>query len=185
MLLLFIQLTMIDYNWILYSRFRRKCYHSNYQFIIIIMQIWTLWVFVGNIQIKGFSKSNSIVPKACRLSGVTAGGQSAPDTSHRESADLEEKERTGKKGKWRRKEGKSIKERWKREGGKVTKWGEDLQIHWNLFWVNQNGNFLPGKAFHAGEKIRKNDFPPLKNFPLTPLCRLIAFLTALIFRNLI
>ena len=81
------------------------------------------------------------------------------------------KEWQGKKGKWCRK-GKSKKERWKienlkMEGGKVTKWGEDLfffftyQNHWNLFWVYQNGNFLTGKkAFHAGKKIRKNDFAP-------------------------
>ena len=28
----------------------------------------------------------------------------------------------------------------------------------NLFWVYKNGNFYREKAFHAGKKIRKNDF---------------------------
>ena len=65
-------------------------------------------------------------------SGVTgggAGGQGAPpEASDREiSADLSGKERQGKKGKWRRKEGKSKKEireggKLKMEEGKVTKW---------------------------------------------------------------
>ena len=39
----------------------------------------------------------------------------------------------------------------------VTKWGTVFLLftfvnHWNLFWVYQNGNFLPGR------KIRKSDF---------------------------
>ena len=36
--------------------------------------------------------------------------------------------------------------------------------HWNLFWVNQNGNFLPGKSISCQEKIRKNDFAPSEQF---------------------
>ena len=33
----------------------------------------------------------------------------------------------------------------------------------NLFWVYQNGNFLPGK------KSGKMTLPPQKNMPVTPL----------------
>ena len=33
----------------------------------------------------------------------------------------------------------------------------------NLFWVYQNGNFLPGKGFHAGKKKSgKMTLPPQK-----------------------
>ena len=59
------------------------------------------------------------------------------------------------------------------EGGKVTNRGEDFfffffffsllftfQNDWNLFWVYQNGNFLPGKSISGLEKIRKTDSPP-------------------------
>ena len=38
-------------------------------------------------------------------------------------------------------------------------------MHWNLFWVTQNGNFVPGKSISRREKIKKNDFAPQKNFP--------------------
>ena len=34
----------------------------------------------------------------------------------------------------------------------------------NLFWVYHNGNFLPGKPFNAGKKIRKNDFAPSEKY---------------------
>ena len=49
-------------------------------------------------------------------------------------------------------------------GRKVTKWGQNeertffffflftFQNHWNLFWVYQNGNFLPGKKISRQEK---------------------------------
>ena len=33
-----------------------------------------------------------------------------------------------------------------------------------LFRVYHNGNFLSGKAFHAGKKIRKNAFAPSQKF---------------------
>ena len=46
----------------------------------------------------------------------------------------------------------------------------NFQNHWNLFWVYQNGNFLPGrKTFTPGKKSGKMTLPPLKNIPLTPL----------------
>ena len=43
--------------------------------------------------------------------------------------------------------------------------------HWNLFKINQNGSFLPGKRFHygMGKKIRKNDFAHQKNISVMPL----------------
>ena len=74
-----------------------------------------------------------------------------------------------------RKKGKQL----EMEVGKVIKRGEDLFFFFffpspllftfensgNLFWVYQNGNFLPGKSsFHAGKKIRKNDFAPSENY---------------------
>ena len=45
-----------------------------------------------------------------------------------------------------------------------------FQNHSNLFWVYQNGNFLPGKRlFKPGKKSRKMTLPPPKIFPVTPL----------------
>ena len=65
------------------------------------------------------------------------------------------------------------------EAGKVIKSDEDLffllcitfEIDENLFWVYQNGNFLPGKNISCQKKIRKNYFapPPQKNMPVMPL----------------
>ena len=64
----------------------------------------------------------------------------------------------------RRKMQKAKVENWKWKELKVKKWGDFLsffffslllfrfclvftfQNHWNLFWVYQNGNFLPGKS---------------------------------------
>ena len=34
----------------------------------------------------------------------------------------------------------------------------------NLFWVYQNGNFLPGKSISRREKITKNDFAPSEKY---------------------
>ena len=65
-------------------------------------------------------------------------------------------------------------ENWKWEE-KFTQWGEDLfflfifftfQNHWNLFWVYQNGNFLPGKSISHRGKSGKMTLTPLKNIPL-------------------
>ena len=65
------------------------------------------------------------------------------------------------------------------EGGYVRKLAEDFcfvlfftfQNDWNLFWVNKNGNFLPGKSFSHREKIRKNGFAPSEKFSCyTPEC---------------
>ena len=40
----------------------------------------------------------------------------------------------------------------------------------NLFWVYQNGNFLPGKSISRREKKSgKMTLPPQKNMPVTPL----------------
>ena len=40
----------------------------------------------------------------------------------------------------------------------------------NLFWVYQNGNFLPGKSISRREKNQeKMTLPPQKNMPVTPL----------------
>ena len=58
----------------------------------------------------------------------------------------------------------------KMEWGKVKKWGEDFffALHFskdqNLFWVNQNGNFLPGKSISRREKKSgKINLPSQKN----------------------
>ena len=99
------------------------------------------------------------------------------------------KRQARKKGKWSRKEGKSKKRRWKlkkNEGGKVTKSGErtfyfclfvclfvlflfsgffsTFQNPWNLFWIYQNGNFLPGKSISRREKSGKITLLPLKKY---------------------
>ena len=39
-----------------------------------------------------------------------------------------------------------------------------------MFWVYQNGNFLPGKSISPpGKKSGKMTLPPQKNMPVTPL----------------
>ena len=68
------------------------------------------------------------------------------------------------------------------EVGKVVKRDEDLFFFFffllftfendgNLFWVYQNGNFLPGKKKHftPGKKSGKMTLPPQKNMSVTPL----------------
>ena len=63
---------------------------------------------------------------------------------------------------------------------KLQKWEEEnlffffltFQTTKILFWVYQNGNFLPGKsiqAFHAEKKSGKITLPPQKNLPVMPL----------------
>ena len=75
------------------------------------------------------------------------------------------------------------KENCKREGGKygsrkVIKRGEDhfffllftFENDRNLFWVYQNGKFLPGKKhFTSGKNWGKMTLPPQKNIPVMPL----------------
>ena len=82
---------------------------------------------------------------------------------------------------------------WKCKKGKVPKWGEDFcffflffvflfvwffvlfllvtfQNDEHLFWVSQNGNFLPGKSIlHLEKKSGKMTLPPQKNFPIKSL----------------
>ena len=109
------------------------------------------------------------------------GAKWPPETSDREiSADIAGKKEARKK----RENGQEKKENRKREGGKLQMEGwkvEKLQNeertfffwffllltfqnHINLFLVYQNGNFYREKAFHAGKKIRKNDFAPSEKF---------------------
>ena len=114
---------------------------------------------------------------------MRGGSRVPPDTSAdwEISADLPGKERQGKKGTWRRKEGK-LKKGWKltMDGRKVSKWGEDFfffffallftfynfktQNHWNLFWNYQNGHSTRKKHFMLGKKSGKNDFAPSEKF---------------------
>ena len=74
------------------------------------------------------------------------------------------------------------KEKWKivNRSRKVIKRGEDFffssfllftfENDENLFWVYQNGNFLPGiKHFSPGKKSGKMTLPPQKNMSVTPL----------------
>ena len=80
------------------------------------------------------------------------------------------KVRQGEKGKMeqkRRKIEKGEVENWKWKDEKLQ--NEDktfftFQNDWNLFWVYQNGNFLPGKSISRREKIRKNAFPPSEKY---------------------
>ena len=88
-----------------------------------------------------------------------AGGKSAhPETSDREIfADVSGKKRQGKKGErgenWEEKV-----ENWKLKQENIIKRGEDFFLLFtfendeNLFWVYQNGNFLPGKSISRREK---------------------------------
>ena len=130
-------------------------------------------------------------------SGITVGGgaECSPDTSHQENFCWPTwKRETRKKGKMEKKEGKSKKGRWKiangrRKSYKMRSLLFTFQNHQNLFWVYQNGNFLPGK------KIRKNDFVPsekytsyallckivMKNWPVSSLVIIIEHL--LTFKN--
>ena len=64
------------------------------------------------------------------------------------------------------------------EVGKVRKRGEDLfffllftfENDGNLFWVYQNGNFLPVKSIsRRKKKSGKVTLPHQKNMPVTPL----------------
>ena len=66
----------------------------------------------------------------------------------------------------------------RRKEGKVIKRGEDLfffmlftfENNRNLFWVYQNGNFLPGKSISRREKkSEKMTLSPQKNMPVMPL----------------
>ena len=66
------------------------------------------------------------------------------------------------------------------EVGKVIKRGEDFfffllftfENDGNLFWVYQNGDFIPGKAFYAGKKSGKNDFAPSEKYACYgPVCK--------------
>ena len=118
-------------------------------------------------------------------SGVTAGGRGRvpPDSSYREiSVDLPGKGREGKKGKRRRKEGKSTKGRSKIENGR----GESYKMrrgHFFFFFCfslfktteicfesTKLGIFYREKAFQAGKKLRRITFlPSLKNIPFMPL----------------
>ena len=60
------------------------------------------------------------------------------------------------------------------EVGKAIKSGEDFFFFFffllftlkttKICFVYQNGNFLPGKTFHAGKKIRQNDFAPSEKY---------------------
>ena len=50
------------------------------------------------------------------------------------------------------------------EVGKVIKRGEDLENEGNLFWVYQNGNFLPGKNISLREQNQENDFAPSEKY---------------------
>ena len=119
----------------------------------------------------------------------TQGAECPPDTSHWEiSADLPGKEREGKKGKWRRKEGKLKKrkvENWKWKEEKLQNEERPffffffffllftLQNHLDLFWVYQKweGIFYPENAFHAGRKIKgKWLYPSEKYCSFAPPC---------------
>ena len=61
------------------------------------------------------------------------------------------------------------------EEGKVIKRGPFFSLFTsendgNLFWVYQNGNFLPGKSIsRRDKKSGKMTLPPQKNMPVTPL----------------
>ena len=88
------------------------------------------------------------------------GAECPPETSDWEiSPDQLWKRGKGNKGKWgkRRKIEKGKVENWKCKQEKLQNEERTFfffffslftfKNHWNLFWVNQNGNFLPGKKY--------------------------------------
>ena len=112
------------------------------------------------------------------------GGQGAecpPETSDWEIFVVVRQKRQGKKGKrvkLRRKEGKLWKGRWKiwNRSRKSYKRGGDLFFFFfllftfennrNLFWVYQNGNFLPGKNISCWGKNQEKWLCPLRKICL-------------------
>ena len=127
-------------------------------------------------------------------SGVTAGGgqgaEYPPDTltlltgtfliTYREKRGKEKRENGEEKKQNRKREGGKL----KMEEGKVTK---SYKLRRGLFFFSfflllfifktteicfgsaKTGIFYWGKVFHAGKKIRKNDFASSEKIPLTPL----------------
>ena len=113
-----------------------------------------------------FTAINPYTPSG--VTGGGAGGQSAPpETSDREIfADISGKKREGKKGKGVKIE----KKRWKIGNGSRKTSEKEVRTFFffffffllftfendeNLFWVYQNGNFLPGKSISRREKNQK------------------------------
>ena len=97
-----------------------------------------------------------------------------------------EKTEKGENGEGKKENCKRVGGKLKMEGGKSCKMRRGLfffcfvfvfvclfftfQNDWNLFWVYQHGNFLPGKSISPREKKSgKMTLPPQKNFPVTPL----------------
>ena len=127
------------------------------------------------------------------LSGVTAGGKSAPLTLLTGKFLLTYWEKRGRK----KRENWKEKKRRKIEKGKVEnwKWKEEkfknkegirgglfsFQNHWNLVWVYQNGNFLPGKTISRREKIQEKLLAPSwKIFLLRPWLLLVRVMRVMI-----
>ena len=99
-------------------------------------------------------------------------------------ADVSEKKRQGKRGKWVKIEKK------RRKGGKLEiEVGKVIKIEWglffffffffllvtfendgNLFWIYQNGNFLPGKCKSRREKNQEKWLCPLRKICLLRPC---------------
>ena len=119
-----------------------------------------------------------------------------------ENIGKEKKGNGGKKeGKLKKKKTKTKKERKKKknegekltmEGGKVRKWGEDFFFSFLFFFFfslfkvteicfgsTKTGILYRKKSFHAGKKIRKNDFAPSEKFscyaPGSFVCRWFCF----------
>ena len=141
----------------------------------------------SNFENSNFSRPKTWITDRIISNGVTGGGGGAKCPRDFWPGNFcwrigkKEAKKKGKRGEnWEEK-----KENCKREGGKLEtevgkaiKRGElffffffffffllfTFENDGNLFWVHQNGNFLPGKAFHAGKKIRKNDFAPSEKY---------------------
>ena len=156
-----------------------QCWFKGHSWVIrgwLEVKLLRNLLWPSNLVRKNLDQSVTHWRRQRQRSGVTGGGgQIAPQTSDREIfAEVSGKKRQGKNGK-----GVKKKENCKREGGKlemevgkVVKWGEDLFFFFfffffftfendgNLFWVYQNGNFLPGKNISRREKNRKSYFAP-------------------------
>ena len=148
-------------------------------------------VYLNFIFIEAINVTSEYPQNAKWCTGITGGGGGAlgtgfpPDTSDREiiSADLPGKERQGKMGKWRRKEGKFKKGRWKIENGRRESYKMRRRLFFFLFFVfcfslfktteicfrsTKMEIFYREKAFHARKKSGKMTLPLLKIFHLRP-----------------
>ena len=123
-----------------------------------------------------FASCEPVKPYQFTISGVTGRGRLPPPPPAWPAnfcwsigkKEARKKWERGKKEKNRRKIVKGKVRNWKWKEGKIQNEERTFfffllftfQNDENLFWVYQNGNFLPGKRISCREKNQENDFSP-------------------------